>query len=765
MSSLFTTSSLFNTTATSAQSQAPQTSSLFGNTATSKPSSTSIPSISISGASQPEQKPSLFSGLGGGDQKPSLFGSSQSQQQSTSGTAGGLFASTKPAASSGFGSQNATTSSQPSGSSLFATTQPPQQNTHQAQGQQQQQNGQQAQQGAKPRQPVYFENLLEKGKKRSRDANAMGGLRDLPSLQLGLGDISKRVKELGGSGVPVQGGRGADSKAHYLLAASGVNPGTTRRDLDTLASQPTTSVNFSQPAEWDPDNHKYLDQLQQQSTLKMISDGLERSQRNFDAYLEEHADINWELQRKKIYEHFGLMPKGGEGLDDSTNGPRTKGAFGKSSRRGRSTKQKADSTLNRSIFGQSALQKSVIGAPSAAPGDASLFADVAEGNGNAFVNQNDRFIREKQRKYAEKVQNLNRARLDEIPYRVLQEFKHVESQSTGESPKQLADAYDALMDIVEEDKAKERQYADDYLDEIPISAKLIKIRKRLLNGSRHCLEKAFIDQLEGLISKNPKEANLGGVPTTINKVRAYIRIRASRRDLIPDGTDLKVIGDDYCWALVFFLLRCGFIKEATEYVTANKMPFSALDRSFVTYITEYASKPDRRLEQRTHDHINREYQKRIRVAPENQSDPYQIAVYKIIGRCELSKRNIDTVSQGVEDWIWLQFALARESNRIDESAGEVYGLEEVRETIHEIGQRHFSQGAEGMGGYGTYFFLQILGGMFEQAVSYLYSYSYTTAVHFAVALDYYGLLRVSDFSTTQTELRECLTLNLRGHEY
>ena len=754
MSSLFSTSSLFNTTATSAQPQPVQTSSLFGNTSTAQSQAPSIPSINISNttsSSQPQQQPSLFSGPGGGDTKSSLFGSSQAQQTSSS-AGGGLFASTKPAASSIFGTQNNATTSQTSGSSLFAPQPPKQQDTQKPQGQQVQQDGQQVQQGAKPRQPAYFENLLEKGKKRTRDADGESGLRDLPSLQLGLGDIAKKVKEIGGTGIPIEGPRGADSKAHYLLAASGVNPGTTRRDLDSLAVQPPTSLNLQQPTEWDPDTHKYVEQLQQQSTLKMISESLERTQRNFDAYLEEHVDINWELQRKKIYEHFGLMPKGENAMGSLADGPTGKGAFGKSTRRGRSTRAPGQSTLDRSIFGQSSLQKSVIGTPGVVSGNAALFADVVDRNGTAPLVQDDRFMRERQRQYSEKVQNLNRARLDEASYSVLDEFKQVESQSGGESPRQLSDAYDALMEIVAESKAKERQYADDYLDEIPNSARNIKIRKRIIDGSRRCLEKAFFDQLEVLVTKNPKEANIGGVPTVINKVRAYIRIRDARRDLVPDGTELKVMNNDYCWALIFFLLRSGFVKEATEYVTSNKMAFSAVDRNFGTYITEYASRPDRRLELKAQDHINREYQKRTRVAPENQNDPYQIACYKIIGRCELSKRSIDTISQGVEDWIWLQFSLAREVSRIDESAGDVFGLEEVRETIHEIGQRHFSQGAEGMGGYGTFFFLQILGGMFEQAVSYLYSYSYIAAVHFAIALDYYGLLRVSDFSVNATEL-------------
>lgn len=259
-----------------------------------------------------------------------------------------------------------------------------------------------------------------------------------------------------------------------------------------------------------------------------------------------------------------------------------------------------------------------------------------------------------------------------------------------------------------------------------------------------------------MIARNPREANLGGIPTTINKVRAYIRVRAARKDLASDGSDLQILEDDYCWVLIFYLLRCGFVKEAAEYVTKKQSSFRAIDRNFITYITGYASSPDRRLSRSVQDRINAEYSQRSRIAPEHSIDPYRMACYKIIGRCELNKRNIDSVSQGVEDWIWLQFNLAREVNRVEEVAGEVFALEEVQQTIKEIGQRHFSKGAEGAGGYGIYFFLQILGGMFEEAVAYLYPYSYVAAVHFAIALDFYGMLRVSDFSVSEPELCECL---------
>ncbi|KAI7975618.1 hypothetical protein EIK77_005984 [Talaromyces pinophilus] len=170
-------------------------------------------------------------------------------------------------------------------------------------------------------------------------------------------------------------------------------------------------------------------------------------------------------------------------------------------------------------------------------------------------------------------------------------------------------------------------------------------------------------------------------------------------------------------------------------------------------MTTYAQ--SRRLPRDLQQKINGEYQQRLRNAPENTIDPYRMACYKIIGRCDLGRRRLDGVGQGVEDWMWLQFVLAREDDRVEEFAGNVFGLEDIQTDITEIGQRVFAKGQDTPGGYGTFFLLQILGGMFEQAISYLGSHAPVSAVHFAVALDYYGLLRVADFYTGGEEICKC----------
>ena len=429
------------------------TSNLFANlnnSSTSAPQSQPLQTSSLFGTSQPATSSSLF-GISKPEEKPNLLGKLSDAPSQGNTSAGGRFGQTGPSIGAlGSLAQQQTNggdlfqTSRPGVSSLFTSQQQPQQqsqtgetNLWQTQKQNSlQQKSQQLGGLAKTSQPAYFNNLLEKGKKRTRADDEGAGFGDLPSLQLGLGDLAKKVRELGGVGSTVRGSNAVDSKAHYLLAASGVNPGTTLRDLKSLNNQLSAPDNSQPSTDWDPDTSKYVNELQQQSTLKIISEGIERAHRNFDAYLEETVDINWELQRKKIYEHFGLMSRGNDRLDDFVDSinPVGSGSFGKSSRRARSTKagQSGQSTLSRSIFGKSGIQKSVIGTPGVGSGNATLFAQEAEKNGTGSTIQDSRFRQDKQLRFAEKVQKLNYARLQGDDYPLLQEFSYVESQPGGE---------------------------------------------------------------------------------------------------------------------------------------------------------------------------------------------------------------------------------------------------------------------------------------------------------------------------------------------
>ena len=730
------------------------TGSIFGSTTTTAPASGGLFANLGQNSSSNQSSGGLFASLGqNGASKPAsggLFGSNTTAQPASGGMAN---AAGTPGPGATFG--------QTAGNSFF-TGAPATQST---QSQPPQEQGQ-------TRDASHFSSLLERQKKKPRHLKGKqnGRLGQVPNLNMDLGDIARRAQEIGGRGVLPTAVNGNDSRAHYLLAGSGVAPGKAYKEFQALEAE--VGANNLLPNEpFDPDTGKYVRDLQKKGREAMIRESMDRVNADFDAFLEESLNINFDEQRKKIMQHFGLIPKSDEDDDGQARSSPApgRGGFGKSSRVGRSPFKDSAKDSTRSVFGRSAMERSMIGTPGAGANTMSFFGEeqnVAAPN-VLSKGQNERHLRDKERLFVERVTKLNEARMQEKMYPIVQEFGQVESTAGGDNPKQLADAYQALREIVKENTSavnasdpaaiKERRYASTYLDENERTPKVIRLRRQILDGSRAYLEKAFYNELESLIDKNPREAQLGGRPTTINKIRAYIRVRSARRDLAPDGAELQQIGGengDYCWIIIFYLIRCGFTKEAADYVS-NDAAFQSTDKRFVSYMTTYASSPERKLSRKLQEMINGEYQQRLRNAPEHTVDPYRMACYKIVGRCDLTKRNLDVIGQGVEDWIWLQFSLAREFDRIEELSGEVFGLEQICETLREIGQKHFQKkDAEASGGYGTFFFMQILAGMFEEAIAYLHPFNAVSSVHFAIALAYYGLLRVSDYQVAGNELRK-----------
>ncbi|KAH6670796.1 Nup93/Nic96-domain-containing protein [Halenospora varia] len=759
--------SLGSTTTTSAAPSG----GLFGGLGSSTTTSSAAPTGGLFGGSlgastaKPAGSSMFGGGLGGGSTQPaggSLFGNPTG---STAPAASSIFGQTGTSTATPFGGLGAGATGAQNSASQAPQTNPLAASTATAGGlAQSQQNGQQNH--------AYFDSLLEKSRKRMH-GDTEGN--ELPHLQLGLGDLRQRIKRLG----PGQQDRNVDGRAHYLLAASGVDPGAAVRDLAQFSTAAKTEQRsaFQQPA--DTDVESYLANLQTQTTLSMISDGLARSIRDFDTFLEENVSMEWDAQRKRIYEHFGIKSRQGGAIMDkgsfSASASESKaGGFGRS-RRSKAQSLAASRAKDASTFGRSSMQKSAIGAavPVGTAGQ-QVFADVTqkqEQNGVAVAVPTDRFQREKQNKYAQKVQNLNVARMQKRPYAICEEFASVVEQAGEQHSPDLVKAYKALAEVVAEVPdleslsdplaARERKFAKSYLDETNTPASL-EVKKRTIRGGTKCLEKLAFEEVESTIAKNPREANLGGIPNVISKVRAYVRLLALKKRLCGDNSDLQSVdGGDYIWAVTYYLLRTGHIQEIGRYVNDNINAFRAFDRNFAAYISEYTQSDERRLGRINQDKINNEYNQRSRNAPKDSLDPYKMACYKIIGRCDLRARSIEGINHTVEDFVWLQLVLAREVNRVDEIASEVYGLSDLQKTMAEIGSRFFVKGGAEVGcSFGAFVFFQVACGMFEEAVSYLYSFTYTDAVHLATAMDFYGLLRVSDPMSAADDL---LTRTTRGN--
>lgn len=186
---------------------------------------------------------------------------------------------------------------------------------------------------------------------------------------------------------------------------------------------------------FDPDNQRFLRSIQQRGRQVVIAESLSRAQRDFDAFLEEKVDMDWEDQRRKIFQHLGLSQKDGANAGDL--GSTTRGAFGRSARQSRQAGagpgHGATAASRRSVFGRSALEKSVIGTPGNGLASRQLFEDPSERDeGLATPSPDLRFLREKMGHYAEKVQQLNATRLETRTYPILHQFSEVELHTGGD---------------------------------------------------------------------------------------------------------------------------------------------------------------------------------------------------------------------------------------------------------------------------------------------------------------------------------------------
>ncbi|KAK3117086.1 nuclear pore complex subunit [Teratosphaeriaceae sp. CCFEE 6253] len=602
---------------------------------------------------------------------------------------------------------------------------------------------------APPAQPAYFQALLDKGNKRLVDES-----NGLPQLQYGLQDIQRKVRNVGQGGPSAGLARGAsNTRSQYLLAASGVNVGESLRDIESLMD--TTSSARAAAVPEVPDYSAmsgvkdFLGQYHRNNFQEMIDNSLQRAQDDFNRMIDEQLHmqpVDWQRYRNRIDVHFGLRKpdEDGEGTTDGAMNP--SGSFGRS-RRSR--------MAGSSIFGLPNATKSVIGTPGPNGLRQSTFNDVAEKLPADGIRPapEDRTQRAKQDKYSGKVKDLNIARIQEKMYPVLTRFAEVEAEPSNDDTSMLVNAYKALVHITGEHATienasdggaiKERQYADAYLDDALSSRRHGSIRKRIINGSRIFLESQFRSQLRTTVVKNPREANIGGVPTPVAEVKGYVRVRAARKELGPDTEILQEIHGDYCWAVIFYMLRAGLYEEVAQYLNENAAAFKQIDRKFTGYLRAYITNPERRLAPEMQTAISNEYSARQRLAPENSIDPYRMMCYKIIGRCDLHSRSLTSITNDMNDWLWLQFALAREYDKREELAHEAFGLNELQTSIKEVGDRYFGPGSDIAGAPMTYFFMQILVGQFEKAVADLYPHNYVSATHFAIALDFYGLLRVS----------------------
>lgn len=345
-------------------------------------------------------------------------------------------------------------------------------------------------------------------------------------------------------------------------------------------------------------------------------------------------------------------------------------------------------------------------------------------------------------------QRLNARRKTQSPFALVNVINAVMAKN-DEKHALLSSSLDLLSSIIGEDSATstgdflgssvvtERQYAAGYFSAEGSEAKA-KVNRTIIDGGRRYLEREFKKMVEKTLAERQAEAKLGGAPTMTNKLRAYSELVLKNHPL---KEQFERVNSSFFWAQIYFLLRAGSLDEAVALAESTEFAMPKNDKTFVTWIKLWRQS-DQRLPRDQRDRFLSEYNKRIRHTAEK-GDPFKYALWKIIGRVELNKKNVPGVTVHLEDWMWLQLSLVKESSAGSgvEASSEKYNLQDLGNVVLKYGESYFDpQGTRPL----VYLQYLLFAGQFERATEFLLSkprYE-VDGVHVAIALTYYGLLRV-----------------------
>ncbi|KAI9029295.1 Nup93/Nic96-domain-containing protein [Hyaloraphidium curvatum] len=375
----------------------------------------------------------------------------------------------------------------------------------------------------------------------------------------------------------------------------------------------------------------------------------------------------------------------------------------------------------------------------------------------------------KMNQYSSVVEALNDARLQSAKFdllaRLAETSKNLEPPAKQDSFLKLSwELLSQLLGPVD----RERQLARSHDAQATAfsSPEAAAFRRRLATSARKFYEAQFLRIVEAKLDANRREAEVGSDPGYAPKARAYIKLMLSMRDrwVLPTLELVASAGKFQgtpLWAMVYYLLRMGQAREALAFAQSVRADFDRYeDRNLVNYLASWVNlldNPDGVADRSTRDQIAAEYNQRIKIkngqdVNGNQlGDPFKLAVYKILGRCELNRKMIPGpfVILGTEDYLWLQLVLLQELPDPADAFGESYTMRDMARQFLRYGPEYFNpQGSQG--NQLMWFMVLLTCGEFERAAHYLYSIDtyQVEAVHFAIAMAYAGVLRVPDTPLT-----------------
>ncbi|KAI8915588.1 Nup93/Nic96-domain-containing protein [Gorgonomyces haynaldii] len=351
--------------------------------------------------------------------------------------------------------------------------------------------------------------------------------------------------------------------------------------------------------------------------------------------------------------------------------------------------------------------------------------------------------------YSAVVQSINDCRKAGRPFNPLNTFAATCEQLATDSQQQfMIRCWNLVIKMLSSrsqrlDPCYPGHFSKDYEQALEKNEQGSAFRLKMVHGARHWLEENYTLWVREHVRNQRYE--IGGMPSVFDEVDAIISLRFKRnnRYIIP-WLDHK-IGKFPFWAHLYTLVRMGLKDQGLELIKRYAHEFeNSKERMFPVYYEHWMNAEDSRLPKKERDQLLAEWNASIRdyvvdAKTPPKGDVFKYALYKIIGRCEVNIRTVrnNDVITSTEDYLWFNMMLLQENQVKTDAPTDRFTLFDFSSKMQQFGLAHFKTSA-------TWFMVLLLCGEFELAVGELYKDPYFSldAVHFAIALSYYGVLRV-----------------------
>ncbi|KAH6583902.1 hypothetical protein BASA60_001162 [Batrachochytrium salamandrivorans] len=486
-----------------------------------------------------------------------------------------------------------------------------------------------------------------------------------------------------------------DSRTAFLLAKQGFDPERVSHTLSQIDLSHTFEPLQGLP---DADIEAFLRNEHENIVSIAIEETKGQVALDFERRFELRLGRDWAAMKKRIFDQMGHHPSRSVGAADSASG--------------------MDGVMLLS-GGNSVDSSSILQFPSIRHTGTMMPGGLVSTGG---LSSQPRIY-----SYVIAVRALNHARLKNIPFNPIATFGKVAENLAGDAEQQLISRCWTLLSMMLGgrkglDKKASGHFSNIYklAQEPGVSEQVTLFRASLISGGRSWLQDVY---------RNWVSDNVRSQLSEIGRY-AYCPFR---------------IGGTVFWAHVFMLVRMGLFDDALEYIQRHQADLAKTnERNFSTYFKAWMDSGDGRLPKTYRDKLLAEWNGGIRdyaTKSHPKGDLFKYALYKIIGRCEMTVKTIacSEIINTIDDYLWVQLMLVQEEILPTDAAYERYTLRDFSSRMQKYGMNHFKTRS-------TWFMVLFLCGEYERSVSELLKDPVFApdGLHFAIALAYYGVLRVPD---------------------